>query len=115
NRMEEAIQADPRLRWSIVQRGYWVHGTPSLREYMRAIDAYTLEGRIESIRCPTLLTAAEHDPLTATTASFFEALQCPKAMLRFTAAEGAGDHCEMRNRSLVNHRALDWLDQVFSV
>lgn len=114
-RIEAVILADPRLRWSVVQRGFWVHGTPSLREYLASVDAYTLEGRIEAIRCPTLLTAAENDPLSATTANFFEALQCPKAMLRFTAAEGAGEHCEMLNRSLANHRALDWLDQVFSV
>jgi hypothetical protein len=27
------------------------------------------------------------------------------------AAEGAGDHCEMTNRSLLNRTALDWLDE----
>jgi hypothetical protein len=37
-------------------------------------------------------------------------MQCPKALLRFTAAEGAGEHCEMGNRSLANLRMLDWLD-----
>ena len=31
-------------------------------------------------------------------------------IMEFTAAEGAGDHCEMKNRSLVNNRVLDWLD-----
>jgi hypothetical protein len=32
---------------------------------------------------------------------------CPKALLRFTAAEGAGDHCEMGNRSLLDQRVFD--------
>lgn len=39
----------------------------------------------------------------------------PKTFLRFTAVEGAGAHCEMQNRSLVNRRALDWLDETLGV
>lgn len=44
----------------------------------------------------------------------FDPLSCPKDLLRFTALEGAGDHCEMMNRSLLNRRALDWLDDRFA-
>ena len=73
-----------------------------------------MEGRAELIRCPSLLTMAENDRLGAMAPSFFEALQCPKTLLRFSAAEGAGGHCEMQNRSLLNRRTLDWLDQQFS-
>ena len=62
--------------------------------------------------CPTLLTSAENDPLAAGAQAFFDALRCPKDLIRFTAAEGAGDHCEMGNRSLLNRRVLDWLDTV---
>ena len=29
--------------------------------------------------------------------------------MAFTAAEGAGDHCEMGNRSLATLRMFDWL------
>jgi hypothetical protein len=74
-----------------------------------------MEGRAELIRCPTLLTFAEHDALGATAQALFERLRCPKRLIRFTAAEGAGEHCEMHNRSLVNRRALDWLDKTFGV
>jgi hypothetical protein len=42
-------------------------------------------------------------------------LTCPKELMRFASAEGAGDHCEMMNRSLLNRRVLDWLDGVFGV
>jgi hypothetical protein len=59
------------------------------------------------------MTLAENDPLASGTQSFFDALRCPKHLLRFTAAEGAGDHCEMMNRSLLNRRVLDWLDALF--
>jgi hypothetical protein len=33
--------------------------------------------------------------------------------MRFTAAEGADRHFEMENRSLLNRRDLDWLDEKF--
>jgi hypothetical protein len=72
--------------------------------------AMTLEGRVGQIRCPTLLTTAENDPLSKGAPALYDELTCPKALLRFTAAEGAGDHCEMYNRSLAMMRMLDWLD-----
>ena len=78
---------------------------------LKAASAFTLDGRAEAIRCPTLLTAAEDDALSQTAGQVLDALTCPKTLIRFTAAEGAGDHCEMGNRSLLNSRALDWLDE----
>lgn len=74
-----------------------------------------MDGRAEKIQCPTLLTMAENDSLGASAPLFMEALHCPKELLRFSAAEGAGDHCEMQNRSLLNRRVLDWLDEQFSM
>jgi len=73
-----------------------------------------LDVRATDIRCPTLLTAAEGGILAAGAQPFFDALQCPKTLLHFTAAEGAGGHCEMTNRSLLNRRTFDWLDDVFA-
>ena len=93
--------------------GYWVHGVDNLRDYLRAAQDYTLEGRIERIECPTLVTLAEGDPLAANTPGVFDALRCPKTLIRFTAAEGAAGHVEMSNRSLLNRRVLDWLDERF--
>jgi pimeloyl-ACP methyl ester carboxylesterase len=108
------IESDRRLRWAIEQRGYWVHGVGDLPGYLGSIEAFTLAGRAGLIGCPTLLTLAENDPLTVSTTRLLDALRCPKTLLRFTAAEGAGDHCEMRNRSLLNRRTLDWLDDVLA-
>ena len=111
--MERSIMADRRTRWGVVQRGFWVHGVDNLRDYLRSAEQFTLAGRIEQIRCPTLLTMAENDPLAAATPQMFEMLCCPKKLLRFTAAEGADTHCEMGNRTLLNDRVLDWLDDLF--
>jgi pimeloyl-ACP methyl ester carboxylesterase len=109
-RMEQIIMNDRRLRWSVVQRGYWVHGVQNLRDYLRSTELFTMDGRAHQIACPTLLTIAETDALSASAPKLFDALRCPKTLLRFTAAEGAGGHVEMMNRSLLNRRVLDWLD-----
>ena len=112
DRMWEFVMASRTLTWKIVQRGFWVHGVDNLRDYLRAVEPFTMDGRIEGLRCPTLMTLAENDPLAAGTEQFFDKLRCPKTLLRFSAQEGAGDHCESANRSLLNRRVLDWLDGV---
>ncbi|MET0916898.1 MAG: alpha/beta fold hydrolase [Burkholderiales bacterium] len=111
DRVEQTIMAEPKLRWSVIQRNYWVHGVTNLGDYLRAVEHYTLDGRVDSIRCPVLVTVSEGDSLAHTATAFYEALSGPKRLLKFTAAEGAGGHCEMQNRSLVNQRVLDWLDE----
>lgn len=83
--MWQVIQNDRKLRWSIVQRGFWVNGASDLREYFRSIENFTLEGRLDRIACPTLVCAAERDLLSATAQSLYDALRCPKAFISFTA------------------------------
>jgi pimeloyl-ACP methyl ester carboxylesterase len=111
-KMEQIIAADRGFRWSFMQRGYWVNGARNLRDYLARIEQFTMGDRIELIRCPTLFTLAEDDPLASGTREFFDALQCPKTLIPFRTSEGAGEHCEMRNRSILNDRVLDWLDDV---
>ena len=112
DRVAQIANADRHLRWSFFARGFWVHGVHSLRDYFRCVGDFTLSGRVESIACPTLLTAAENDPLSAGARAFYDALCCPKQLIAFTAAEGAGTHVEGFNRSLLNDRVFDWLDDV---
>jgi hypothetical protein len=60
------------------------------------------------------VTAAQDDPLARSAEQVYDALPGTKALLRFEAAEGAGDHCEMGNRSLLDQRVFDWLDTVLA-
>lgn len=108
---DRVMNSSPRMHWTIVQRGFWVHGVDNMQDFVTAALAMTLEGHVGQIRCPTLLTTAENDPVSRGADALLAELQCPKTLLRFSAAEGAGDHCEMRNRSLANLRILDWLDE----
>jgi alpha-beta hydrolase superfamily lysophospholipase len=110
--MQQRIEADRFQHWTIVQRGFWVHGVGSLADYFKSASAFTLDGRAEDIRCPTLLASAEADPLSASAGQVYDALSCPKTLIQFKTAEGAGAHCEMLNRSLFDQRAFDWLDDV---
>ncbi|MBN9434124.1 MAG: alpha/beta fold hydrolase [Bosea sp.] len=112
--MDAVVRGNPSLDWKIVKRGFWVHGVDSLAAYLAEAEAYTLWDRLEAIRCPTLVTVGEEDSLAAGAPAAFEKLSCPKRMIRFAAAEGAGGHCEMSNRALLNRRTFDWLDEVFA-
>jgi hypothetical protein len=106
-----AIQASPILRWSLIQRGLWVHGVDTLAEYFRILPQYSVADHVADIRCPTLLTLAENEPRAQGAVRLYDALTCAKALYRFTAAAGAGDHCEALARSLYCQRAFDWLDE----
>ena len=110
-----AIRRNPQLNWTFVQRGLWVHQVDTLMDYLRACASFRLSDRVGAIACPTLITMAENDPVAMNAKRLYDALDCPKAFVRFTAAEGAGDHCEGSARSVYFQRAYDWLDNVFGM
>lgn len=114
DRLDAFVRKDRTLYWKVVQRGFWVHGVNDLRAYLASTELFTMKGRGDLIQCPTLITLAENDTLAAGAGVFLDALRCPKTLMRFTAAEGADGHCEMENRSLLNRRVLDWLDEQFA-
>jgi hypothetical protein len=112
-RLDTYIRGNRQLNWKLVQRGFWVHGMDNLRAYFASAELFTMQGHADRIRCPTLITMAEHDPVAAGGSAFMEALRCPKTLMHFTAEEGADGHCSLQNRSLLNQRVLDWLDEQF--
>ena len=98
----------------VLRRGMWVHGVTTPMALLRLTRDYTLAGRAERIACPTLVCSAERDEIGVTAQKLFDALTCEKELARFTAAEGAGAHCESGAREVFNQRALDWLDRVMA-
>jgi hypothetical protein len=104
--------ADAMLRWRLIDRGMWVHGAGSLFDYLAAACGYTLSDVAGDIGCPAALTMAEGDPIAAGAPKLFHAVTNPrKALIRFTAAEGSGGHCEGMARTLYHQRTFDWLDE----
>lgn len=113
--MEEWLQGsegDSMLRWRLLQRGLWVNGVDNLLDYFTSMLDYELSPVADQISCPTLLTAAEGDPIAAGAPKLLEAIDVPKRLVHFTAAEGAGGHCEGAARVLYHQRVFDWLDEV---
>jgi pimeloyl-ACP methyl ester carboxylesterase len=102
----------PSAGWAL-RRGMLTHGVATPWDYFAETARYDGADLIAEIRCPTLVCDAVEDDISAFAKDFFEALTCDKDYVRFTAREGAGDHCVMGNRTLFHERAFDWLDERF--
>jgi hypothetical protein len=106
------INGDRSLHWKVVQRGFWTNGASDLSSFLAELEHWKLDAdTVAEIRCPTLVTAAESDPASSNAKELYDALTCPKRFIQFRDADGAGDHCEMVNRSMANRQILDWLDE----
>jgi pimeloyl-ACP methyl ester carboxylesterase len=110
----DRLMSDPTRAWSW-RRGMWVHGLATPYDYVRDTAEYNLVGRAEQITCPTLVTRAENDPISAFARQLYDALIVPKQYVDFTSAEGAGEHVEGGARALYHQRTFDWLDTVLAV
>jgi dienelactone hydrolase len=113
NMLAGVMGSSPTARWAFTHDMYAM-GVKTPRGYMAASLDYTLEGGIaEAITCPTLVCEAEDDLFFAGQPQMlFDRLTCPKTLLRFTAAEGAGAHCQVSALRLAFARIYDWLDDV---
>jgi len=102
----------PTLRWSNAH-GTWATGTKSPRKFMARILDFTLaNGLAESIACPTLVCEAENDLyFEGQPQMLYDHLRCPKTLMRFTNAEGAGAHCHVGASRLALAAMFDWLDE----
>src|SRR5437764_7876139 len=113
--MEQSLRSrdtDPFVRWSLLQRGPWVHGKETLFEYIADAVRFEVSPVGANIRCPTVVTLAEGDPIAAGAQKLFDAVVAErKILIRFTESEGAGGYCEGKARHLFHQRCYDWLDQ----
>jgi alpha-beta hydrolase superfamily lysophospholipase len=106
------VEKNRPMRWKIVQRGYWTNGAPDLPSYFAEMAKWKLKPEeVAAIRCPTLITAAQSDPVSSNAKDLYDALTCPKTFVEFQDADGAGAHCESLNRSMANRVIIDWLDE----
>jgi alpha-beta hydrolase superfamily lysophospholipase len=106
---------DPQLRWSLLQRGLWANQQATLYDLFAELCRYTLSDVAARITCPTLLTQAENDPMGAGAPTLLDAIAAErKTLVRFTAQEGAGGHCEGMARRLFHQRVYDWLDEMLA-
>jgi pimeloyl-ACP methyl ester carboxylesterase len=106
----DEIMQNPMLAFTF-NRGMLVHGAATPWDYLKAMAPYTIEGIAAQISCPTLISRAENDTRASQSGELYAALKCPKTLLEFTDAEGAGEHCEAGASALFDQRVFDWLDE----
>ena len=109
-------QKSSGAKWGIDQANF-VMGEPTPHETIAKILKFNLRGGIaEQISCPTLVCDAEEDIyLKGQPDELFNHLTCPKTMMHFKSAEGAGAHCQCGADRLANARIYDWLDDTFGL
>lgn len=115
-KMMNIINGNRALRWKIVQRGFWTNNASSLSSWVAELAKWKLDtSLVAQVHCPTLVTAAESDVASSNATDLFDALTCPKSFYQFGKADGADMYGEISNRSMVNRKILDWLDDTLAV
>jgi len=113
--LKQVMQRNTGIRWA-VENGMFTFQVGSIWDLIEATESWSLEGVANKITCPTLVCDAEGDHFFAGQPKMlYEALTCPKTLLRFTADEGAEEHCQFGALLLSNHRVFEWLDTTLHV
>jgi alpha-beta hydrolase superfamily lysophospholipase len=105
------LERKPTAGWAL-RRGQLAHGATDPLHYLLALRDYTLKDRAGDITCPVFVCNAEGDDISKSAPQLADALTGDKEFVTFTAAEGAGDHCEAGARTLYHARSFGWLHRV---
>lgn len=101
--------------WSHVM---WVWGQPDMDSFMALMEKVNLDGHLDHIRVPLLVTHGSNDrqiPLKYAHRSFDQAVNSPDRELKiFTAEEGGIEHCGADNMEPVQNFIGDWLADRFA-
>ncbi|MBA0045545.1 alpha/beta fold hydrolase [Mycobacterium sp. NPDC050853] len=112
NLIAHRAEAPSSQRW-VLSNALWVFGVDTAQALVDTVAKYDLTDVAHQISCPTLVCEAENDQFFRGQPSMlYDALRCPKTYLKFTAAEGAGEHCHEGALLLFHQRMFDWLDDV---
>lgn len=109
--MALAMRFSPGLSrtWSFRARPF---GTSGYAETLDAVRAYTVADVAPQITTPLLILSPEGEQFWPGQADQLSALtRSVSTLVRFTAAEGADQHCQPLARTLTAQRMFDWLDE----
>jgi dienelactone hydrolase len=113
--MDEGMREDHELAAQVAFRTR-PYGLPTLFDTIQAARQYTLDGVVQRIRCPMLITDPEGESFwPGQSQKLYDALPGPKVLVRFTEAEGADLHCEPKAPALRAQRIFDWLDATLNL
>ena len=92
----------------------WILGVGSLDEALKKLEPYRLDGVVQKMRCPFLITHGADDeqvPLKDAQALHAAAGSADKTLRVFTADEGGAQHCQRDYLSLGTATMFDWLEE----
>jgi pimeloyl-ACP methyl ester carboxylesterase len=106
-----AAHFNVELRWG-VDNGMWVLGAQNPLELLREMRRYSLKDTAGQIQQPTLILHGERDHFVPREQvdMLYAALNAPKTLRVFTVEEGAEEHCQIGNMTLLHQVLFDWLD-----
>jgi dienelactone hydrolase len=91
----------------------WILGVDSLEEALRRLEPFRLDGVVQKMRCPFLITHGADDeqvPLADAQALYEASGSSDKTLRVFTAEEGGAQHCQRDYLSLGAATMYDWLE-----
>ncbi|MGE8134251.1 alpha/beta hydrolase family protein, partial [Novosphingobium subterraneum] len=96
----------------------WVFGIDDREAFLAYADQITLDGQVDKIRVPFLVTHGENDrqiPVYNAHMSYDQATNSPKRSLRiFTKADFEVEHCGADNGTAMRDYIADWCAQTFN-
>lgn len=105
--MKQALPADYEADLRFRMRPY---GSPSYFDVFTAVQKYDLTSVAEQVRCPLLVTDPDHETFWPGHARLLADMVRSSTLMRFTKAEGADLHCEVKSMGLRDLHVFDWLD-----
>jgi dienelactone hydrolase len=93
----------------------WEFGVSSKEAALKALEGFKLDGVVQKIECPFLLTHGEGDaqiPLALAQKCFDAVGSERKTFKVFTREEGGYHHCQVDNLTLGTSYMWDWLEDV---
>ncbi len=110
-----AAYFNPELRWAVAT-GMWVLGAEDPSQLLSEMRRYSLKDTTDLIKQPTLILHGEKDHFVPREQvdMLYTALKAPKTLRIFTVEEGAEEHCQMGNMTLLHQVLFDWLDTTLS-
>ncbi|QGP78071.1 alpha/beta hydrolase family protein [Sphingobium sp. CAP-1] len=96
----------------------WVFGFDNRDDFLTYADQITLDGQVEKIRVPFLVTHGENDrqiPAFNAQLSYDQAIHSPKRTMRmFTKADFEVEHCGADNGTGMRDYIADWCAETFA-
>jgi len=110
-RLLGVVMKRPTMGWAM-RRHMLVHALDAPIDYFRVAQDYSFVGIEREITCPTFLCHTDADDISRAAPELYAALTCPKRLVEFKAADGAGEHCESGARTAFHQQVFPWLDEV---